>query len=171
MQHDGVGRRERADVFFAVAEEIDLAQSLPASVKPEIQAKLVVSGRGVGRGDSQSIRLDRVVELRSIAADDQAVLRRLRCGVCFEGRGACPPLVHQIKGGIDFPWAKEFSVGERVVNGLPEYLDVGQERLHAGRSISPEGLEFLPQGVEFLFECGSLFGRNGNLGVEYVLDF
>ena len=78
MQHEGVGRCDLAIVLRAIVEEIDLAQILAATVKPEVEPMLLSAVKLVRRGDEQPDRLNRAVDLRDVTPHDAPGLLRPR---------------------------------------------------------------------------------------------
>ena len=128
MEHQAVVRRELTDILAAVAEEGEFGQSLAATVAPEVEAhqrtRIVVR-------DDHAVRLDRAVDLRLVATDDQAGLAGPR-GLTFEERGGTGlALDDQIVGGLEFALIEILIVATRPVDGLVEDLDVRQELLEA----------------------------------------
>ncbi len=162
IQHNCIPRRKRANIFLPVADEIDLAQRFAPAVEPQVETELVVSCRRIGGRNDQAVRLNGVVESRSIAADEQAFRLGPSRGIRLERRGAGSSFAQQIKGRADFSGLEEFSVGQRVVHGLPIDLNVGQERADPRRFGLVEAVDLLSEFVEFLLESNLFFGRHFN---------
>lgn len=72
MEHNCVARRKLAHIVDAIPQEADLAQRLPAPVKPRIHAPFMWTVRRIRRRNHQSVRLHAPIDLRNIAAHYQA---------------------------------------------------------------------------------------------------
>ena len=164
VQHDRVRRREFARIPLAVVQEIDFAQRFSAAVEPCVEAPAMRRVRRIGSGDYQPVGLHGAVDLRHIAAHDQA--RRARPGrrAVKQRVGALLALTEQVFGMRDIGGLEEFAILQPVANSLVEDLDVGSQGIVVNLP------DTLSQTLQAGLELGAVGRGNGNAGRRNRLD-
>jgi len=127
VQHDRVARGELAGPAHAFRKEVDLAQLFGAAVEPGVQAPGARQAGIVGGRHDQAIGLHGTVDLRNVAAHDQA--RRARPGrfavaqrlSAVDAFGQQRPRLGRLIG------PEEFVVFERIADGIAEDNHIGQQ--------------------------------------------
>ena len=124
--HDRIGRLKLAGIENAIPQKIGFAERFGAAVVPEIDAPVVRFIRRESRRHYQTIRLNAAVDLRYVAAHDQA---GSACPWRVAARELVGTLVAQTKqffAAENFLLGEEFVAVERVTHSFLEDLDVRQ---------------------------------------------
>ena len=133
VKNDRVAGRELTGLRHPFAEEIHLAQLFGAPVEPGIDSPAPREARIVGRRNHQPVGLHRTVDLGDITADHEPGGGCPWCLAVLQLIGALLPLGQENLRLGDIGRVEELVIRERVVDGVAEDLDIGQQRIRVQR--------------------------------------